>query len=57
MKLISIVMIVGLILLYFVDAFFKIQIMNWEMLTHSASGFLRVLFSLESVCFMPIRSD
>jgi hypothetical protein len=39
MKLISIVMIVGLVLLYFVDAFFKIQIMNWEMLTHSALRF------------------
>jgi hypothetical protein len=39
MKLISIVMIVGLILLYFVDAFFKIQLMNWEMLTHSALRF------------------
>jgi len=40
MKLISIVMIAGLILLYFVDAAFKIQIMNWEMLTHSALRFL-----------------
>jgi len=33
------VMIAGLILLYFVDAAFKIQIMNWEMLTHSAIRF------------------
>jgi hypothetical protein len=39
MKLISIVTIAGLILLYFVDAAFKIQIMNWEMLTHSALRF------------------
>ena len=39
MKLIGIVMIAGLILLYFVDAAFKIQIMNWEMLTHSALRF------------------
>ena len=39
MKLISIVTIAGLILLYFVNAAFKIQIMNWEMLTHSALRF------------------
>jgi len=39
MKLISLVMIAGLILLYFVDEAFKIQIMNWEMLTHSALRF------------------
>jgi hypothetical protein len=39
MKLISVVTIAGLILLYFVDAAFKIQIMNWEMLTHSAFRF------------------
>lgn len=39
MKLVSLVMIAGLILLYFVDAAFKIQIMNWEMLTHSALRF------------------
>jgi hypothetical protein len=39
MKLVSIVMIAGLILLYFVDAAFKIQIMNWEMLIHSALRF------------------
>ena len=39
MKLIGIVTIVGLILLYFVDAAFKIQIMRWEMLTHSAIRF------------------
>ena len=39
MKLIGIVMIAGLILLYFVDAAFKIQIMNWEMLSHSALRF------------------
>ncbi len=32
-------MIAGLILLYFVDAAFKIQIMNWEMLIHSALRF------------------
>ena len=39
MKLVSLVMIAGLILLYFVDAAFKIQIMNWEMLIHSALRF------------------
>jgi FtsH-binding integral membrane protein len=39
MKLVSIVMIAGFILLYFVDAAFKIQIMNWEMLIHSAFRF------------------
>ena len=39
MKFVSIVTIAGLILLYFVDAAFKIQIMNWEMLTHSALRF------------------
>ncbi len=39
MKLVSFIMIVGLVLLYFVDAAFKIQIMNWEMLTHSAIRF------------------
>ena len=33
------VMIVGLVLLYFVDAAFKIQIMSWEMLIHSALRF------------------
>jgi FtsH-binding integral membrane protein len=40
MKLISIVMIAGLILLYFVSAAFKIQIMSWEMLVHSILRFL-----------------
>ena len=39
MKLVSLVMIAGLVLLYFVDAAFKIQIMNWEMLIHSALRF------------------
>jgi hypothetical protein len=39
MKSVSMVMIAGLILLYFVDAAFKIQIMNWEMLIHSAIRF------------------
>jgi hypothetical protein len=39
MKLISLGMIAGLILLYFVDAALKIQIMNWEMLIHSAIRF------------------
>jgi hypothetical protein len=39
MKLVSLVMILGLILLYFVDAAFKIQIMNWEMLIHSTIRF------------------
>ena len=39
MKLISIVTIAGFILLYFVNAAFKIQIMNWEMLIHSAIRF------------------
>jgi hypothetical protein len=35
----GVVMIAGLFLLYFVDAAFKIQIMNWEMLIHSALRF------------------
>ena len=39
MKLISLVMIAGLILLYFVDAGLKIHLMNWEMLIHSAIRF------------------
>jgi hypothetical protein len=39
MKLVSLVMIVGLILLYFVDAALKIHIMNGEMLIHSALRF------------------
>jgi len=39
MKFVSIVTIAGLIQLYFLDAAFKIQIMNWEMLTHSALRF------------------
>ena len=39
MKTSVLVMIAGLILLYFVDAAFKIQIMNWEMLIHSALRF------------------
>ncbi|MDD5320346.1 MAG: hypothetical protein PHD43_06980 [Methylococcales bacterium] len=39
MKLVSLVMIAGLILLYFVDAALKIQLMNWEMLIHSALRF------------------
>jgi hypothetical protein len=39
MKLVSLVMIAGLILLYFMDAAFKLQIMNWEMLIHSAIRF------------------
>ena len=46
MKLVSLVMIAGLILLYFMDAAFKLQIMNWEMLIHSAmrffSGFILI---------------
>jgi hypothetical protein len=39
MKLISLATIAGLILLYFVDAAFKIHIMSWEMLTHSGLRF------------------
>ena len=39
MKLIGIVTIAGLILLYFMDAAFKLQIMNPEMLIHSALRF------------------
>lgn len=46
MKLIGLVMIVGLILLYFMDAAFKLPLMNWEMLIHSAlrffTGFLLI---------------
>ena len=39
MKLITIVTIAGLMLLYFMDAAFKLQIMNLEMLIHSALRF------------------
>jgi hypothetical protein len=39
MKTSALVMIAGLILLYFMDAAFKIQMMNWEMLIHSAISF------------------
>jgi hypothetical protein len=39
MKLVSLVMIAGVVLLYFVDAALKIQVMNWEMLIHSAFRF------------------
>ncbi|MEY3288512.1 MAG: hypothetical protein RLZZ419_754 [Pseudomonadota bacterium] len=39
MKLISMVIIAGLILLYFMDAAFKIHIMNAEMLIHSGLRF------------------
>ena len=39
MKLISIVTVAGLTLLYFMDAAFKLHIMNLEMLTHSALRF------------------
>ena len=39
MKLMSLVMIVGLILLYFVDAAFKLPLLNAEMLIHSAIRF------------------
>jgi hypothetical protein len=39
MKLIGIVTIAGLILLYFMDSAFKIQIMNPEMFIHSAIRF------------------
>ena len=39
MKLIAIVTVAGLMLLYFMDAAFKLQIMNLEMLIHSALRF------------------
>jgi hypothetical protein len=39
MKLIGIVTIAGLILLYFMDAAFKLQMMNWEMFIHSGLRF------------------
>ena len=39
MKLIGIVTVAGLMLLYFMDAAFKLQIMNLEMLIHSALRF------------------
>jgi hypothetical protein len=39
MKLVNIAVIVGLILLYFVNAAFKINIFNWEMLIHSGIRF------------------
>lgn len=40
MKLVGLVMITGLIMLYFMDAAFKLQIMNWEMLIHSVIRFV-----------------
>ena len=39
MKLMGVVVVAGLILLYFVTEAFKLQIMNWEMLTHSTLRF------------------
>lgn len=39
MKLVNIAIIGGLILLYFVNAAFKINIFNWEMLIHSGIRF------------------
>ncbi len=39
MKLIGIVTVAGLMLLYFMDAAFKLDLMNLEMLTHSALRF------------------
>jgi hypothetical protein len=39
MKLVSIAIFVGLILLYFVNAALKIDIFNWEMLVHSGIRF------------------
>ena len=39
MKLIGIVTLAGLMLLYFMDAAFKLDLMNLEMLTHSALRF------------------
>jgi hypothetical protein len=39
MKLVTLVMITGLFLLYFMDAAFKLPIMNWEMLIHSGIRF------------------
>lgn len=39
MKLISLVMVLGLIVLYFMDIAFRIDMMNWEMLIHSALRF------------------
>jgi len=39
MKLMSLVIIAGLILLYFVDAAFKLPLLNAEMLIHSAIRF------------------
>ena len=39
MKLISLVMIAGLVVLYFMDAAFKLDFLNWEMLIHSSLRF------------------
>ena len=39
MKMSGVVIIAGLVLLYFVDAAFKIQVMHTEMLVHSAIRF------------------
>jgi hypothetical protein len=39
MKLVGIAIVVGLILLYFVNAALKINIFNWEMLIHSGIRF------------------
>jgi hypothetical protein len=40
MKLISFVLIAGLVVLYFMDVAFKLDFFNWEMLIHSAIRFL-----------------
>jgi len=39
MKLISFVMVAGFVVLYFMDIAFRISMMNWEMLIHSAIRF------------------
>ncbi len=39
MKLISFVILAGLVVLYFMDAAFKLDFFNWEMLIHSGLRF------------------
>jgi hypothetical protein len=51
MKLVSIAIFVGLILLYFVNAALKINIFNWEMLIHSSIRFFTGFIILGIGCF------
>jgi len=56
MKLVSIVIIAGLILLYFIDSAFKLNPFNSEMLIHSGLRFLTGFLVLGIGVFMLIKS-